>query len=100
MEAHVAERGSTVDTITAQVSLYPLRQVSIGPAIREAVRAFRRHGVETRTGEMSTLVWGEGQAVFAALEEAFRRAAQRGDVVMTVTVSNACPMPEASQDER
>jgi len=30
--------------ITAQVSLYPLRQVSIGPAIREAVRVFRQRG--------------------------------------------------------
>lgn len=40
--------------ITAQVSLYPL-QVSIGPVIREAVRVFRQHGLETRIGEMSTL---------------------------------------------
>jgi len=49
-----------MDTITAQVSLYPLRQVSIGPPIREAVCVFRQHGLETRIGEMSTLVWGVG----------------------------------------
>lgn len=79
--------------ITAQVSLYPLRQVSIGPPIREAVRVFRQHGLETRIGEMSTLVWGEERAVFAALQEAFHRAAERGDMVMTVTLSNACPEP-------
>ena len=79
---------------TAQVSIYPLRQVSIGPAIREAVRILRQHGLETRIGEMSTLVWGEERAVFAALEEAFHRAAERGDTVMTVTFSNACPSPE------
>jgi uncharacterized protein YqgV (UPF0045/DUF77 family) len=80
--------------ITAQVSLYPLRQVSIGPAIREAVRVFRQHGLETRLGEMSTLVWGEEQAVFAALQEAFHMAAGHGDMVMIVTLSNACPSPE------
>jgi len=80
--------------ITAQVSLYPLRQKSIGLAIREAVRVLRQHGLETRIGEMSTLAWGEEQAVFAALEEAFHRAAERGDTVMAVTVSNACPSPE------
>lgn len=80
--------------ITAQVSLYPLRQVSIGPAIREAVRVFRQHGLETRIGEMSTLVWGEERTVFAALQEAFHKAAERGDTVMTVTLSNACPSPE------
>jgi uncharacterized protein YqgV (UPF0045/DUF77 family) len=80
--------------ITAQASLYPLRQVSIGPAVREAVRIFRQRGLETRMGAMSTLVRGEEQAVFAALQEAFHRAAEHGDAVMTVTVSNACPSPE------
>jgi uncharacterized protein YqgV (UPF0045/DUF77 family) len=83
-----------MSVITAQVSLYPLRQISIGPAIREAVRILRQHGLETRIGEMSTLVWGEERAVFSALEEAFHRAAERGDTVMAVTFSNACPSPE------
>ena len=76
--------------VSAQVSLYPLRQLSIGPAIRGVVRVFREHGLENRVGIMSTLVWGEEQAVFAALQEAFHRAAERGDAVMTVTLSNAC----------
>jgi len=81
-------------TITAQVSLYPLRQASIGSPIREAVRVFRQHGLETRIGEMSTLVWGEEQALFAALQEAFHQAAEGGDAVMVVTLSNACPEPK------
>ena len=81
-------------TITAQVSFYPLRQVSIGPPIREAVRVFRQRGLETRIGEMSTLVWGEEGALFAALQEAFQQAAEGGDAVMVVTLSNACPEPE------
>jgi uncharacterized protein YqgV (UPF0045/DUF77 family) len=83
-----------MSVVTAQVSLYPLRQVSIGPAIRKAVRVFREHGLETRIGVMSTLVWGEEQAVFAALQEAFHRAAECGDAVMVITLSNACPSPE------
>jgi uncharacterized protein YqgV (UPF0045/DUF77 family) len=82
--------------ITAQVSVYPLRQVSIGPAIRKAVRVFRQHGLETRVGAMSTLVWGEETAVFAALKEAFHQAAESGDAVMVVALSNACPLPEES----
>jgi len=80
--------------ITAQVSLYPLRQASIGPPIREAVRVFRQHGLETRIGEMSTLVWGEEGALFVALQEVFHQAAACGDAVMVVTLSNACPEPE------
>ncbi|MGC9356679.1 MAG: YkoF family thiamine/hydroxymethylpyrimidine-binding protein [Anaerolineae bacterium] len=79
--------------ISAQVSIYPLRQASIGPPIREAVRIFRRHGLNVRVGEMSTLVWGEEDVLFNALQEAFRRTAETGDTVMTLTISNACPEP-------
>ncbi len=77
----------------AQVSLYPLRQVSIGPAIREAVRIFERHGLHVRVSEMSTLVWGDEDTVFEALQQAFHQAAVQGDTVMCMTVSNACPEP-------
>jgi len=85
-----------MSVITAQVSLYPLRQVSIGPAIRKAVRIFRERGLETCRGAMSTLVWGEEQAVFAVPQEAFHQATESGDTVMVVTLSNACPSPEES----
>lgn len=83
-----------MSSVTAQVSLYPLRQLSIGPPIREAVRILRQHGLRMRIDEMSTLVWGEEEAVFAALQDAFHQVAARGDIVMTVTLSNACPSPE------
>jgi uncharacterized protein YqgV (UPF0045/DUF77 family) len=77
--------------ISAQVSLYPLRTESVGPVIDEVVGILRGPGVETQMGEMSTVVWGEERAVFAALQEAFHRAAAQGDTVMVVTLSNACP---------
>jgi hypothetical protein len=41
---------------------------------------------------MSTLVTGDGAAVFEALKASFLRAAATGHVVMTATVSNACPV--------
>jgi len=80
--------------MSAQVSLYPLRQMDLGPAIRDAVRIFREHGLEAQVGAMSTVVWGEESAVFAALQAAFHRAALQGDAVMVVAFSNACPMPK------
>ena len=83
-----------MSVMTAQVSLYPLRQASIGPAIRETVRILREHRLQARIGEMSTLVWGEEEAIFAALQDAFHQVAAHGDTVMTVTLSNACPSPE------
>jgi len=81
--------------ISAQVSLYPLRQESIGPSVREAVRALRQSGLDARVGEMSTLIWGEERVVFEGLREAFHQAAEHGDTVMAVTISNACPEPGA-----
>ena len=80
--------------ISAQVSVYPLRQERLGPAIEAVVAALQREGVEIRKGSMSTLVRGETQLVFAALREGFECAAAQGDVVMVFTVSNACPSDE------
>ncbi len=48
---------------------------------------------------MSTLVWGEEKALFAALREAFAQGTARGAAVMTVTLSNACPLPGGLHDE-
>lgn len=78
--------------VSAQVSLYPLRQTHLGPAIDEALDAFRRHGLDVQPGAMSTQVAGDEEKVFSALRQAFGRASQRGDVVMVVTLSNACPV--------
>ena len=47
---------------------------------------------------MSTLAHGDSEKMFAALREAFESVASVGAVVMSVTVSNACPLP-ASADE-
>jgi uncharacterized protein YqgV (UPF0045/DUF77 family) len=80
--------------IAAQVSLYPLRQASLSLAIDEALQIFREHGLDVELGAMSTLIAGDDAAIFAALQEAFRRVAEQGQVVMVVTLSNACPMSE------
>jgi uncharacterized protein YqgV (UPF0045/DUF77 family) len=82
--------------ITAQVSLYPLRQDDLSPSIDAVIEALARHGIERQTGAMSTLVWGDDEKVFPALVDAFRGAAARGHVVMVVTMSNGCPWPGTS----
>ena len=41
---------------------------------------------------MSTIVVGDEAVIFAALGEAFAKAAELGAIVLTVTVSNACPV--------
>ncbi len=80
--------------ISAQLSVYPLRQPRLSPAIDEAVQICRARGLKVRMGPMSTWVSGDDDNVFAALREAFRSAASAGEVVMVVTLSNACPASE------
>lgn len=79
--------------ITAQVSLYPLRQESLSQLIEEALKTFQAYGLQVEPGAMSTLLTGEDVTIFAALQKAFHRAAEQGHVVLVVTFSNACPLP-------
>jgi uncharacterized protein YqgV (UPF0045/DUF77 family) len=80
--------------ISVQVSLYPLRQKRLSPAIEAMSETLTAAGLQPQIGPMSTLVTGEAVTVFPALQEAFVRAVALGAVVMTVTVSNACPVCE------
>ncbi len=84
--------------ISAQVSLYPLGQSDLAPAIEAVWEALRDHELDPQAGTMSTLVEGDDGVVFAALRDAFAGAAQFGGAVMVVTVSNVCPAeaPEES----
>jgi uncharacterized protein YqgV (UPF0045/DUF77 family) len=78
--------------LTAQVSIYPLRQNRLSPAINRALDIFREHGLEVTAGSMSSLVSGPDEALFAALKDAFQQTAAQGDIVMSLTLSNACPV--------
>ena len=79
-------------TISAQIAVYPLRQERLTPAVDAVRTALAAKGLAPQIGPMSTMVTGEADTVFAALGEAFERAAAAGHVVMTITVSNACPV--------
>lgn len=76
---------------SAQISIYPLRQERLSPAVQAVSEALEARGLRAEVGPMSTLVTGEAAEVFDALQEAFAKAAASGHVVMTVTLSNACP---------
>jgi len=79
-------------TVSAQISLYPLRQETLGPAIETLRLALEREGLVPEVGPMSTVVSGETDRVFAALQKGFEEAAARGPVALVVTLSNACPV--------
>lgn len=79
--------------LSAQIAIYPFRQQHLSPVVEDVGRALRAHGLEVEPGPMSAYVVGEEDAIFAALREAFACAEATGHVVMTVTLSNACPIP-------
>jgi uncharacterized protein YqgV (UPF0045/DUF77 family) len=83
--------------VSAQVSVYPLGQGDLTPAIQAAWKAFCARGLNYQPGPMSTLLEGDTEKVFAALRDAFQAATAQGATVMVVTVSNACP-PLPSQE--
>ena len=78
--------------VSAQISVYPLRQEHISPAVEAVRQALEDQGLQPQVGPMSTIVTGKAAAVFAALQEGFTRAVATGQVVMTVSISNACPL--------
>ena len=80
-------------TTSAQISVYPLRQEHLGPAVESVRSALQERGLTPQVGPMSTTVSGESGILFAALADAFAKAASNGQVVMTITISNACPVP-------
>jgi uncharacterized protein YqgV (UPF0045/DUF77 family) len=80
--------------ISAQISIYPLRQERLSPAVEAVSRALSDSGLQPEVGPMSTLVTGEAGLVFTALRAGFEAAAATGHVVMTLTLSNACPVSE------
>jgi uncharacterized protein YqgV (UPF0045/DUF77 family) len=86
--------------ISAQVSLYPLRTENLSSVIDEALRIFQEHGLNLQPGSMSTLISGDDERVFVALQAAFQHAVQQGRVVMVTTFSNACPVLESEVGQR
>jgi uncharacterized protein YqgV (UPF0045/DUF77 family) len=79
--------------IGAQVSLYPLGQDDLLPGIQDVWEELEAAGLPQTPGSMSTLVYGEDEAVLEALRAGFKRAAERGPAVMVITLTNACPLP-------
>ena len=82
-----------MSVVSAQVSLYPLGQGDLAPAIAAFVAELREQGLPCKIGAMSTLVWGDAVAVFAALQQAYAAAVAHGPAVLQITLSNACPLP-------
>lgn len=81
--------------IQATVAIYPLGQAD-NAAIDIAITCLRESGLVAGVRSMHTELAGEASAIFRALERAYAAAGEHGGVVMTVSISNACPVVPAS----
>jgi uncharacterized protein YqgV (UPF0045/DUF77 family) len=64
--------------------------MSLSEPIEHLQRVLDSRGLEIRPGPMSTLVVGSIDDLFDGLKQAFQEAADRGQVVLVATFSNAC----------
>jgi uncharacterized protein YqgV (UPF0045/DUF77 family) len=78
--------------ISAQISLYPLGKDHLTEDISEFVTILQKNGLRCDVGRMSTTLYGDADAVFDALKEAYIHVASRGACVMVSSISNACPV--------
>lgn len=84
--------------ISCQVSLYPLGVNGYGEAIQTTLEELVNSPVKMQIGPMSTLLWGEEQAVWEAVRRLFTAGSAGGrPTVLTLTVSNACTIPDRPQ---
>ncbi|HEX9725265.1 MAG TPA: YkoF family thiamine/hydroxymethylpyrimidine-binding protein [Vicinamibacteria bacterium] len=80
--------------ISAQISIYPLRQQSLTGPIEGLVSTLRSRGLQVQPGTMSTIVSGDVESLFDGLKQAFEQAAEHAHIVMVATFSNACPLDD------
>jgi len=77
--------------VGCQFSVYPLRQSDIDTPVQAVIRAAHGAGVSVRVNNLSTLMWGDEDQVFAALRAAFRAAQRHCPAVLTATLAAGMP---------
>ncbi len=77
--------------LSCQMALYPLGQKNYGEIIGEVIAELEgEEGVNMEVGPLSTLLQGPAQAIWEIIGDISRKADQKGDFVLQLTVSNAC----------
>lgn len=86
--------------IQAEISLYPLGEPDLLPAIEEFLDVLRSQGLKPRMGTMSTSVVGDSTVLLPAIARAFEQVAAHHRCVLIVKYSNACPPAEETSPPR
>ena len=79
--------------VQALVAVYPLLQTDF-EGVERAVEVLKNGSLAAVVSTTHTTVVGQTSEVFALLREAFEAASQTGPTTMTVTITNACSLPD------
>lgn len=85
--------------ISVQVSVNAL-DGSVREAVHTYLDALDTAGVERDTGTMSTVVWGEADLVWPALQSAYEAVAAAHKVVVHTSMCNIAPLPARAAGRR
>jgi len=88
----------STEVVGCQFSVYPLRQEDIDEPVQAVIHAATESGCTVRVGNLSTLLSGSEDQVFAALRAAFRAAQRHGPAVLTATLAAGMPTDELVAD--
>lgn len=85
--------------ISVQVSVYAL-DGNIREAVHCYLDALDSTGIDRDTGTMSTVVWGESDKVWPALQSAYEAVSAAHKVVVNVGMCNVAPLPARASGGR
>jgi uncharacterized protein YqgV (UPF0045/DUF77 family) len=76
--------------IAIQVSLYPLQQADIEPALEEFWKVLKQEEIKHRITPLSTVIWSEDEEhLYNAVFTAYKKAREKGSAVMVQTLITA-----------
>ena len=79
--------------IQVEISLYPLGVIDVGEVVTTFIQKLDRSGMDVFPGNMSTVIGGDLDEVFATVKAAFEHVGTSHGAAMVLKVSNACPWP-------
>lgn len=85
--------------ISVQISVYAL-DGNVREAVHCYLDALDATGIERDSGSMSTVVWGEAEKVWPALQSAYEVVAAKHKVIVNTAMCNAAPLPAKASGRR
>lgn len=75
-----------------ELSLYPIRSNNSSDIIENFIENLEAFNVHVQPGPMSTLLIGETEELFRAVQSSYEKAVTMGGIALVIKISNVCPV--------